>query len=1104
MTEVFDEEEFEEIASTWGEGTLVMGRYRLKEKIGSGGMGEVWRATDQVVDQDVAVKFLVGMVDHDARRRFASEVRAMARLDHPHIVSVLDQGEHDNAPLFVMTRLAGLPLGRWVRLANWERVSLVFDQVLDALSYAHARGIIHRDLKPSNILVTGPPEHAHAVVLDFGIALDPWSDGLITGEIVGSPGYMAPEQRRGETWRARESTDLFAFGILFYEAICAKSPFGKAMRNDDFASSSFLFPRAKFPMEPRHGFEPLAEALQPMLERLLSIRITERPLLATDVREELARQVEGIRRGQRGSDLLAPWDEDEPEGDKTELLSPWHPVYLAPRVLTTRPPPGAYGLYGLRASPVLGRDEELDKLWAAARRAFASGSPRVVCLEGISGIGKSHLALHLCERAHEQGLARFIEVDYLHNAPATSGIVAALEQHLRTRQALGLESTRQRLDSWLMDEDAPSETLAGSLLGLLRPAGPGNIGPSLKSTLFLSVLRVMCRHRAVIVLVKDAQYCQDQSSLHLLDELLQQERLPVLAVATIRVDEQDPSFAAEYPAMLEHQRVERIPLGPLPETAVRSLLRSAMTLEPQLEDLLVERSEGLPLLATQMLDELFRGGALEAGPEGGRLKPDRELGALPSGMRALWAGRIDRVQKTDADGPYWVDALQGLALARVALTRPVLEAAASASGEVIDDALAAWEKEGLLIQDPDESVRFCHSEFAREVADGVAPDAAVRWNIIWSAALARLETEDRGRYGLERGLHLLDAKEPEEALVALLAGAEHAFNWGDSHRMSKASLQAQELANDLGDRIRLAWALRWHGAAELSAGRLDEAERLLEGSRRLFELERVLVGLAATLEALGWVKIYRADYDQAVELCTQGAEAYRRASDEAGLANVLGTLGLALVRLHRYPEARTVLAEAEDLARGCGDGQALAGALRGRAACARYEGDLNAAEAAYSDALDLASMYWQGVIPMLNDGLGLVALARGDLATARERITRALDQALMEGQHQLQVIFYADLATVALLGGDTATAANCLDQVELGMERLDQIDEHAQWSLEQALTDQTVHRYPELAARAAQLAARMWERMGRHDEQERVVTRLELLTTELTMRDDLS
>lgn len=1106
MCDQYDDD-YEEIVSTWDKDTLVMERYLLREKIGSGGMGEVWRATDQVVDGDVAVKFLVGVVDRDARRRFSSEVRAMARLDHPHIVSVLDQGEHDAAPLFIMSRLAGLPLGRWVRLANWERVCLVFDQVLDALGFAHARGIIHRDMKPSNIIVTGPPEHPHAVVLDFGIAIDPWSDGLITGEIVGSPGYMAPEQRRGETWRARESTDLFAFGILLYEALCGRTPFGKELRNDDFASPSFLFPRAKFPMQARPGFESIVEGLEPLLQKMLSIRVVDRPLLASDVREEIARQVEQVRRTQRGSDLLDPWGDDEeepPDEERTEILSPWHPVYLAPRSPTTRPPPGAYGLYGLRAPPVLGREPELEVLWRAARHAFATGKPRVVFLEGIAGIGKSHLALHLCERANEQGLARFIEVAYLPQAPLTSGLVAALEQVLRIRQAIGLESARIRLEAWLQDEDALSETFTESLLGLLRPAGPGHIGPSLKSTLFLKVLRAMCAHRAVVVLVKDAQYCQDQSALHLLDELLQQEAMPVLALATVRVDEQDPSFTAEYPALLEHPQVDRAVLGKLPESAVRSLVRTTLTLEPELEDLLVERSEGLPLLATQLLDELFRGGALEVGPEGGRLKPDREIGALPKGMRSLWAGRIERVGSTDDDGPYWVDALQGLALARVALRHPVLVAAEEASGEVMDDAVAAWAKEGLLIQDPDGAVRFCHSQFADEVADQVTPDAAVRWNIIWAAALARLEVDDRGRFGLERGLHLIDAGEREEALLALLLSAEHAHNWGDTHRMLKASTKAEELAEESGDGIRFAWARRWQGAAELAAGRVDSAEKLLEEARKLFARERILVGLGATHEALGWVCIYQAAYEEAVEHCTVGAEAYRRAQDEAGLATVLGTLGLALVRLARYSEAWTVLAEAEDVARRCHDGRALAGALRGQAACARYEGELDQAKEAYTAALKLATAHWRGLIPMLQDGLGMVALAKGDFVSAREHITRALDQAVMEGQRQLQTMFYADLAAVALLSDDAAAAKIYLDEVEQSSVILDQVDEHAQWSLELAINESTVHNNPDLVERAARLAAGMWEKMGRQLDTDRVITRLEDLTVGLTVRDDRS
>lgn len=1098
-----DEEQWEEISPTWQVGSLVMDRYQLEERIGKGGMGEVWRAHDQVVDGDVAVKFLVGQVDRDARHRFASEVRAMARLDHPHIVSVLDQGEFDAAPLFVMTHLAGTPLGRWLRNADWEATCLVFDQMLDALAYAHARGLIHRDLKPSNIIVTGQADHPHAVVLDFGIAIDPWFDGLMTGEIVGSPGYMAPEQRRGETWRARESSDLYALGVILYEALSGKSPFGKdAKKMDALDSPNFLFPKARFPLAPRAGFEKVGEALEPLLRKLLAFRACDRPLLASDAREELARAVERVQREARVARGDSPWAEEPEEGeDRTELMSPWHPVYLAPRTPTTRPPPGAYGLYGLRQAPVLGRDRELATMWQAARRAFASGKPGVLLLEGTIGIGKSHLATHLCERANEQGLARFIEVSYLPKAPGSSGLVAALEQVLRVRQATDRDSARGRLEAWLADENSPSETLVAALLGLLRPSGgQGAIGPALKSALFLDVLRAMSKQRAVVVVMHDLQWCEDSSAFYLLNEMLGLEGLPVLVIATVRLDDQTPALAADLAALAARPRVERVTLGPLPESAVRALLRSHIALDPALEDVLVQRSEGLPLLASQLLDDLVRDGAFESGPEGARLRPGREIAPLPAGLRSFWSARVERVAKADADGVYWIDALQGLALARIGLTRSVLRALGAALGMPLADAAAAWEQEGLLIQEPDERVRFYHSELAREIAAQVQPEAAARWNLVWARALTLLDENNSGRYGLERGLHLLDAGEPEQALSALLASAEQAHTWGDAHRAAVAAARAAELASQLGDPIRLAWALRWQGGAALDAGRVDEADRVLNQARRIFEQERVLVGLGATLDALSWSRISRAAYEPAVELCTVGAEAYRRARDEPGLATVLGTLGLALARLARYSEARSVLDEAEDVSRRCGNRRALAGALQGQAECAHREGNLDLAETMYTAALEIARQDWRAILPALYDGLGLVALARGELPVAREFLEQALEVARVEGQKRLQVLYSADLAAAALLAGDADAARVHLDRAEQGAEGLDRIDEHMQLSLERTLEPTSARLYPELVERAANLAARLWERLGRTDEATRVLARVDALGYGLTTK----
>ena len=204
----------------------VGGRYRLGERLGHGGMGEVFVAHDLRLDREVALKLLrADLAGQDGmRERVVAEARLAARLTHPHVVGVLDTGEHDGRPFVVMERLSGRTLRD--ELAEGpipaERVKDVGLQVLRALAAAHELGIVHRDVKPGNILDAGVGTWK---VADFGIAKWVHADETLTGtgELLGSPSYLAPERIEGE--QAGPASDLYAVGVLLYEALSGRKPF---------------------------------------------------------------------------------------------------------------------------------------------------------------------------------------------------------------------------------------------------------------------------------------------------------------------------------------------------------------------------------------------------------------------------------------------------------------------------------------------------------------------------------------------------------------------------------------------------------------------------------------------------------------------------------------------------------------------------------------------------------------------------------------------------------------------------------------------------------------------------------------------------------------
>ena len=292
-------------------GTTVS-HYAIVDTLGQGGMGVVYKATDTRLGRTVALKFLSDDLSRDplAVERFVREARAASGLNHPHVCSVHDIGEHEGRHFIVMEYLEGAPLnqrigGRPVPLAQLLDFGI---QIADALAAAHHLGIVHRDIKPANIFVT---DRGAAKLLDFGLAKaaqapDAGATAAGTtldhltgpGSIVGTVAYMSPEQVRGETLDAR--TDIFSLGAVLYEMATGRQPFSGATSgtvHDAILNRAPAAPARVNPDVPAR----LEEVINRALEKDRSLRYQN----ASDLRADLQRLRRDIDSGRATATSVA-------------------------------------------------------------------------------------------------------------------------------------------------------------------------------------------------------------------------------------------------------------------------------------------------------------------------------------------------------------------------------------------------------------------------------------------------------------------------------------------------------------------------------------------------------------------------------------------------------------------------------------------------------------------------------------------------------------------------------------------------------------------------------------------------------------------------------
>ncbi len=585
-------------------------RYQLIKKIGQGGMGEVWKAQDLAASREVAIKYprkkegLAG-----AEHWLAAEAHTVARLSHPHVVSLLDrttlpglEGE-DGIPALVFSYVSGKPLTLWCdRPRPWRWVRHVADQVLDALAYAHGRGVVHRDLKPSNVLLSGDAREPWVNLLDFGIAAWAAPDRSEAGDdapqssgAAGTKAYMAPEQIEGDLGDLGPWTDLYGLGVVLTQLLVGTMPFPG--ETDDELWAHRL--RSRF-TPPVQAMADLGVPLRRFLLRLLAPDPAQRFGWAADARRHLPAAetadlttdpsafdpghtdvLEAVRRpedrdtdpetdpdtdfrldasasaGGGGSITLelAPADDQEvalPSSWAVDRPDPeaWrrgleHPTE---RRRPAPVPAVSYSLLSMRDAPLEGRDEDWRAAWEHLGRVTTDRRPVLLLVEGAQGRGKTRFAREIAAVAEELGVARSHHVRFRGDGSGAGALRRLLHRVLRIAQ-LPPELREERVRRVLSEAGYPAEAdLVPRLLAMLSP-GQRPDGPAREEAVTaLELFRVLGRRRPLLLWLEDIDRARDRALLAWLDLLFHSDGdLPVVVVATARDDQAPGADDAELP-----------------------------------------------------------------------------------------------------------------------------------------------------------------------------------------------------------------------------------------------------------------------------------------------------------------------------------------------------------------------------------------------------------------------------------------------------------------------------------------------------------------------------------------------------------------------------
>ncbi len=907
-------------------------RYIVRETLGTGGMGVVYRATDRLFSRDVALKRLLKTSPKEAhegntterfsrRMGLAREFKVSASLRHPHIITVLDYGfDEEQQPYYAMALLdnAQTLLEAARNRALPEAIGLLI-QLLRALTYLHRWGIIHRDLKPANVLVS----NGIVKVLDFGLsyALDHNRSQAAESETtVGTLAYMAPEILMGN--QGTVMSDLYAVGVMAYEIFTGEHPF-------NLEEPAQLIDQIIH--EERHATDAdIPAQLAVILQRLMSKNPIDRYFSATEV---------------------------------IEALQPFSNETLSVETTAVRDSL-------LQAARLVGRDHELSRLQKSLAQV-SRGIGATYLISGESGIGKSRLVEELRAEALVRG-ALVIRGQTIEKGSQPYQMwlpilrwICLLADDLTQEEIYALKAIMPDAEHLLPDADISggSEIAVQSLRDYIN---------SLIERVLGSV------QRPIVLIFEDLQWA-DSTSIATLEYCLNLVgRLPLLILATYR-DDEAPELYRHFP------QAQHLPLSRLSEDAMREL-GVAMLGEagrvPQVADLLQREAKGNAFFAVELVrilaeqvTELSQIGRMTIPAQvfAGSIQQivQRRINQLTPGMRhilqyaALMGMEIDVsvLQHFISQGnkSNWLE---------TSIERGILQA----DGEQITfvhDKL----RDALLASLPPEDIREMH----RQVAEVIEQQSGES-----SANTAKLAFHWQMAGNINREEYYV-TKSGEQAL-AIGAYTEALKHFEQSYRL------VNQMTISRTRKQRKNVHLRQRAAeAHLGLGQYTQARTYFKESLMLCEDLGDSVGVAVSLGHLGAVSFALEEFSEAVRQYRKALQLYREANNQQGIAQTLNRLGDIAYEQEHHEIAGEYYQQSLEISRTLGQDWGMAGSLTAGRTASTPGQDWQADKKRLSD--DLRRLQRTNQKPLLATSLfelGMVEQELGDSSRALQHYQRAM------------------------------------------------------------------------------------------------------------------
>lgn len=935
-------------------------RYVVHDVLGAGSMGIVYRATDRLTGQVVALKQVTavdaGSTLHlaeqqgDLRLALAQEFRVLAGLRHPNIISVLDHGfDADGQPYYTMNLLED---ARTVLEAGCAkplsfRVNLLV-QALQALDYLHRWHILHRDIKPENILVTG----GQVKLLDFGLALH--REQVRPNQVAGTLMYIAPEVLQGMP--AVEQSDLYAIGVIAYELLTGRPLY------DDKSVSSLIYRVVAQPAD--FSSVQLDPALIAVLDRLLAKRPEERYPSASAALRALQAAV----------------------GESIPLEST------------------AVRESFLQAAPFVGREAELALLTSALDDALG-GHGSAWLVGGESGVGKSRLIDELRTAALVRG-AQVITGQAVHEGGEPYAPWRSILRRLVLLVDVSIE------DAAVLRDLVPD---IGDLLGRSVPPSVA-VEARLAQTRLLGVLSSLLRRLSepVVLIVEDAHWAGSETFALLRQASQLVPELRLLVIATFRDDERPdlpkllPDFELVRLSRLSADEVARLSEAMLGENGR----------QPAVVDLLMRESEGNIFF----LVEVVRALAEEAGHlqmVGTKTLPDH---VFTGGVQQLVLRRLARVpnrwhgllQAAAAVGRQIDLALMGIISPGVDLDRWLIDCASAAVLEVHD---GAWRfthdklREGILAVMPPTARRSLHLRVAQAIqrlyGDSQAAALAYHYDqagqtyeAVYYTGLAgyvmlQASVYDQALIYFERALTLLGkpmTRREQEQVALLRLNAGYAC-WGVSQYDCAEQFFQLSLvvAQEIGDRLTMAEAIRGLGDVARRRGHYREARAHFETCLTLCRETASQTAVAQALARVAVILRIEGDYAGAQRYYQESLAIYEALGQTEHVATIKNGLGLIASDLGDYALAREYVSGSLAIARQLNDAIGVALMLTALAWINYLSGDYPAAQSHSQESLAICRELGDRWMIANNLGnLGKIAVKIGDYAEAWRCFVEAL------------------------------------------------------------------------------------------------------------------